>query len=430
MDAPNQWIEGRVDEETTGQMNERLADINNRNYVSSLGRYDRKQHRSSGRPAKGTQSAYVSEESDTSYEAVKHSAHAHRGNIKHLGIRITGGKKLHNGDLGAFVSAVNKEKACETLGELKEGDQVLEWNGVILTGKTFEEVERIISGSQGEIELVVKSGGKEYMNSNEKKPKLRTINSNTYEPTNRKKRSKQERISEEINGYLREAPPIPAHRCVDGRASPSFDMYPSLSILSEPLPAKPVTKTYRSSGSDPHSLGYINIAVSYDYRSSALRVTVLSARGLSYRQHSSKTFYPNPFVKIYLLPGREVCNKRRTKFVSNTADPVWNQIVEYNIPLRDLRSHYLEFTVWDYDKLNESNSLGQVIISLSEPSLLDGKARWYPLQSMHNNFAVTGLPSSHFQNVIGNYTDGCMQNNYNPGKFFIISFSSSFSENS
>ena len=47
---------------------------------------------------------------------------------------------------------------------------MLEWNGVILTGKTFEEVERIISGSQGEIELVVKryviiddSGKKKWM---------------------------------------------------------------------------------------------------------------------------------------------------------------------------------------------------------------------------------------------------------------------------
>ena len=41
--------------------------------------------------------------------------------ISDLGIRITGGKRLENGDLGAFVSAVNKEKAAETHGEVKEG---------------------------------------------------------------------------------------------------------------------------------------------------------------------------------------------------------------------------------------------------------------------------------------------------------------------
>ena len=39
---------------------------------------------------------------------------------------------------------------------LVSGDQVLEWNGVCLTGKTFEEVQRIISQQNGEIELVIR----------------------------------------------------------------------------------------------------------------------------------------------------------------------------------------------------------------------------------------------------------------------------------
>jgi hypothetical protein len=36
------------------------------------------------------------------------------------------------------------------------GDQVLEWNGIVLTGKTFEEVQRISSQPNGEIELVIR----------------------------------------------------------------------------------------------------------------------------------------------------------------------------------------------------------------------------------------------------------------------------------
>ena len=36
------------------------------------------------------------------------------------------------------------------------GDQVLEWNGVTLTGKSYEEVQQIISAPNGEIELVVR----------------------------------------------------------------------------------------------------------------------------------------------------------------------------------------------------------------------------------------------------------------------------------
>jgi hypothetical protein len=36
------------------------------------------------------------------------------------------------------------------------GDQVLEWNGVPLMGKTFEEVQTLVSQTEGEVEIVVK----------------------------------------------------------------------------------------------------------------------------------------------------------------------------------------------------------------------------------------------------------------------------------
>ena len=55
------------------------------------------------------------------------------------------------------MTAVNRGRGFETLGEIQEGDQVLEWNGILLSGKTFEEVERIIQGSQGEIEIIVRN---------------------------------------------------------------------------------------------------------------------------------------------------------------------------------------------------------------------------------------------------------------------------------
>ena len=36
------------------------------------------------------------------------------------------------------------------------GDQVVEWNGVELTGRTYEEVQQITSMANGEIELVIR----------------------------------------------------------------------------------------------------------------------------------------------------------------------------------------------------------------------------------------------------------------------------------
>ncbi|VDP06947.1 unnamed protein product [Heligmosomoides polygyrus] len=77
--------------------------------------------------------------------------------VPDLGIRVVGGKRMPGGELGAFVSAVNQAKYNQILGEVKEGDQVLEWNGVLLNGKTFEEVERIVNSSSGEVEIILKS---------------------------------------------------------------------------------------------------------------------------------------------------------------------------------------------------------------------------------------------------------------------------------
>ena len=37
------------------------------------------------------------------------------------------------------------------------GDQVLEYNGIVFTGKTFEDVQRITAQPNGEIELVIKA---------------------------------------------------------------------------------------------------------------------------------------------------------------------------------------------------------------------------------------------------------------------------------
>ena len=44
---------------------------------------------------------------------------------------MVGGKKLPNGDLGAFITSVDKNRAQqETLGELHEGDQVKNIQGI------------------------------------------------------------------------------------------------------------------------------------------------------------------------------------------------------------------------------------------------------------------------------------------------------------
>ncbi|KAK6044047.1 hypothetical protein COOONC_18448 [Cooperia oncophora] len=45
-----------------------------------------------------------------------------------------------------------------------------------------------------------------------------------------------------------------------------------------------------------------------------------------------------------------------------------------------LASLFLEFSVWDYDRLSENNALGQVIVSLADRNLLSGQPCWLALQ--------------------------------------------------
>ncbi|XP_054718182.1 uncharacterized protein LOC129227616 [Uloborus diversus] len=75
-----------------------------------------------------------------------------------LGMKVVGGKEVpgSNGMIGAYVAKIFPGGVVETLGEVKEGDQVLEWNGVPLTGRTYEEVQRIIASSADEVEIVIR----------------------------------------------------------------------------------------------------------------------------------------------------------------------------------------------------------------------------------------------------------------------------------
>ncbi|KAL3317562.1 hypothetical protein Ciccas_003783 [Cichlidogyrus casuarinus] len=74
-----------------------------------------------------------------------------------LGMRIMGGQIRADGQLGTFVEEILIDGPAEHLhGEILEGDEILEWNGISLIGKTFEEVQNMIGAPTEEIELVVR----------------------------------------------------------------------------------------------------------------------------------------------------------------------------------------------------------------------------------------------------------------------------------
>ncbi|XP_077864677.1 uncharacterized protein LOC102805687 [Saccoglossus kowalevskii] len=76
-----------------------------------------------------------------------------------LGLKVVGGKHVpRTNNIGAYIAAIYPGSVCEQTIDLREGDQVLEWNGVSLSGLTYEEVQQVIRSSDGEVELKVKCG--------------------------------------------------------------------------------------------------------------------------------------------------------------------------------------------------------------------------------------------------------------------------------
>ena len=62
-----------------------------------------------------------------------------------------------NGRYIAVIEKVKQGSVADLVGHLLPGDEVLEWNGISLTGRTYEDVRDIIAASRQDpsIELVV-----------------------------------------------------------------------------------------------------------------------------------------------------------------------------------------------------------------------------------------------------------------------------------
>ncbi|XP_072250947.1 regulating synaptic membrane exocytosis protein 2 isoform X5 [Leuresthes tenuis] len=268
-----------------------------------------------------------------------------------LGLKVVGGKMTESGRLCAFITKVRKGSLADTVGHLRPGDQVLEWNGRLLQGATFKEVYNIILESKPEpqVELVV-------------------------------------------SRPIGDIPRIPdsTHAQLESSSS-SFESQkmdrPSISVTSPMSPSM-------LRDAPQYLSGQLSVKLWYDKVGHQLIVTILGAKDLPPREDGRPR---NPYVKIYFLPDRSVnyCSssdksKRRTKTVKKSLEPKWNQTFMYSpVHRREFRERMLEITLWDQARVREEESefLGEILIEL-ETALLDDEPHWYKLQT-HD---VSSLP--------------------------------------
>ncbi|XP_060907232.1 regulating synaptic membrane exocytosis protein 2 isoform X11 [Labrus mixtus] len=254
-----------------------------------------------------------------------------------LGLKVVGGKMTESGRLCAFITKVRKGSLADTVGHLRPGDQVLEWNGKLLQGATFKEVYNIILESKPEpqVELVV-------------------------------------------SRPIGDIPRIPdsTHAQLESSSS-SFESQkmdrPSISVTSPMSPSM-------LRDAPQYLSGQLSVKLWYDKVGHQLIVTILGAKDLPSREDGRPR---NPYVKIYFLPDRSDKSKRRTKTVKKSLEPKWNQTFMYSpVHRREFRERMLEITLWDQARVREEESefLGEILIEL-ETALLDDEPHWYKLQT-------------------------------------------------
>ncbi|XP_038667918.1 protein piccolo isoform X4 [Scyliorhinus canicula] len=313
-----------------------------------------------------------------------------------LGIRIIGGKEIpgRNGEIGAYVAKIFPGGTAEHTGNLTEGMQVLEWNGVPLTGKTYEEVQCIIGVPIGEAEICVRLD----LNMQSDSEDLQHLDLHVQAKAGEKQRSPgvdPKQLAAELQKVSQQAPSVVTSATEKGVHSHSgTTSAPSSAAPSPGQPGSPAVSKKRHSSKPPETVnksrsitGEIQLQMNYDKHIGNLIVHVLQARNLAPRDNNG---YSDPFVKVYLLPGRgqvmvvqnaSVENKRRTKHVQKSINPEWNQTVIYkSISMEQLKKKTLEVTVWDYDRFSSNDFLGEVLIDLSNTSHFDNTLRWYLLK--------------------------------------------------
>ncbi|XP_051879869.1 regulating synaptic membrane exocytosis protein 2 isoform X9 [Pristis pectinata] len=270
-----------------------------------------------------------------------------------LGLKVVGGKMTESGRLCAFITKVKKGSLADTVGHLRPGDEVLEWNGRSLQGATFEEVYNIIFESKPEpqVELLVSRPIGDIPRIPDSTHGQLESSSSSFES------QKMERPSISVTSPMSPSMLRDAPQFLPGQLSSQ-----SLSRRTAPFVPR------------------VQIKLWYDKVGHQLIVTVLGAKDLPFREEGRPR---NPYVKIYFLPDRSDKSKRRTKTVKKTLEPKWNQTFIYSpVHRREFRERMLEITLWDQARVREEESefLGEILIEL-ETALLDDEAHWYKLQT-------------------------------------------------
>ncbi|XP_022248749.1 synaptotagmin-10-like, partial [Limulus polyphemus] len=104
--------------------------------------------------------------------------------------------------------------------------------------------------------------------------------------------------------------------------------------------------------------GKIHFTLKYDEDIEGLIVRILQARDLPVKDLTGSS---DPYIKVYLQPDRK--KKFQTRVHRKNVNPVFNETFVFGISYEQLKTHTLQFSVYDFDRFSKHDLIGQVLVS-------------------------------------------------------------------
>ncbi|NXU82875.1 SYTL4 protein, partial [Xiphorhynchus elegans] len=123
--------------------------------------------------------------------------------------------------------------------------------------------------------------------------------------------------------------------------------------------------------------GGISFSLSYEEKTQTLFIHVKECRQLAYGDEGKKR--SNPYVKTYLLPDKSRQGKRKTTIKRNTINPLYNELLKYEINKSLLLARTLQFSVWHHDRFGRNTFLGEVEVPLDSWNFDSNLEEFLPL---------------------------------------------------
>ncbi|XP_031768763.2 regulating synaptic membrane exocytosis protein 1 isoform X2 [Galleria mellonella] len=256
-----------------------------------------------------------------------------------FGMRVVGGKPDASGRREAVIVWTVPGGPADLAG-LQQGDKVLEWSGVPLTERSFEEVCAVLERGGDSVELLV-------------------------EPA----------------PQLDDAPATPATTTSHHHHAlyePDTDKSPS-SPTRRKLPKTPEQDRAERARERPPARAQLQVWFESELRK--LVVVLIAADDLPPRDHTlGYGDEPEAFARIRLLPSLESCPPVETDPASASCSPVWNATLGFGGLTADLiAGRALELTLWDACPGIDPVLIGECTMEI-EKAFAEERAVWWTLE--------------------------------------------------